>query len=70
MKLIIDIDSETVAAYATVLGLPKEGIDKFKSFLSNNELMEVDVEDIKDKRVKQGAALTCMALFFLKLTED
>lgn len=70
MKLIIDIDNETVAAYATVLGLPKEGIDKFKSFLSKNELMEVDVEDIKDKRVKQGVALTCMALFYLKLTED
>lgn len=70
MKLIVDIDNETVAAYATVLGFPKEGIDGFKSFLSKNELMEVDIENIKDKRVKQGVALTCMALFYLKLTED
>ena len=67
MKLIIDINTEVLVAFAALVGMPKSSREGMKSFLAETDTIEVDSESVEDKKLKLGIAQ--LGLYFL-LTES
>lgn len=66
MKVIINIDNDAIIAYISLMGIKGESKEQIKTFLSENESVEVDPSDIGDYEAEQGVNLTCVALVLSK----
>lgn len=66
MKVIINIDNDTIIAYTSVMGIKGQDKEKIKTFLAENESVEVEPSDMDDNEAEQGVNLTCVALVLSK----
>lgn len=66
MKVTINIDNDVILAYTALMGVKGEDKEKIKTFLAENESVEVEPSDMGDNQAKQGINLTCVALILSK----
>lgn len=53
MKVILDIDNDWVVAFAALMGLKENHIQKVKDFLAEKDYIEVGVNDLGEDSVQQ-----------------
>lgn len=70
MKVVINIDNDTIVAYTSLMGIKGEGKEKIKAYLAENESVEVEPSDIGDNEAEQGINLTCVALVLSKMKDN
>lgn len=66
MKVIINIDNDTIIAYTSIMGIKGEAKEQIKTFLAENESVKVNPSDMGDYESEQGINLTCVALVLSK----
>lgn len=66
MKVTIHIDNDVILAYTALMGIKGEDKEKVKTFLAENESVEVEPSDMGDNEAEQGINLTCVALILSK----
>ena len=66
MKVTINIDNDVILAYTALMGIKGEDKEKVKTFLAENESVEVEPSDMGDNEAEQGINLTCVALILSK----
>ena len=66
MKVIINIDNDVILAYMALLGAKGEDKEKIKTFLAENESVEVEPSDMGNNEAEQGINLTCVGLILSK----
>ena len=66
MKVTINIDNDVILAYTALMGVKGEDKEKIKTFLAENESVEVEPSDMGDNKAEQGINLTCVALILSK----
>ena len=66
MKVTINIDNDVILAYTALMGIKGEDKEKIKTFLAENESVEVEPSDMGDNEAEQGINLTCVALILSK----
>ena len=66
MKVTINIDNDVILAYTALMGVKGEDKEKIKTFLAENESVEVEPSDLGDNEAEQGINLTCVALILSK----
>lgn len=66
MKVTINIDNDVILAYTALMGVKGEDKEKIKTFLAENESVEVEPSDMGDNQAEQGINLTCVALILSK----
>lgn len=67
MKVIINIDNDIIIAYTSLMGIKGQDKEKIKTFLAENESVEVEPSDMGDYEAEQGVNLTCVAFVLSKL---
>lgn len=70
MKVVINIDNDTIVAYTSLMGIKGEEKEKIKAFLAENEQVEVEPSDFEDNEAEQGINLTCVALVLSKMKDN
>lgn len=66
MKVTINIDNDVILAYTALMGVKGEDKEKIKTFLAENESVEVEPSDMGDNEAEQGINLICVALILSK----
>lgn len=66
MKVIINIDNDTIIAYTSLMGIKGQDKERLKTFLAENESLKVEPSDMDDNEAEQGVNLTCVALVLSK----
>ena len=66
MKVTINIDNDVILACTALVGIKGEDKEKIKTFLAENESVEVEPSDIGDNEAELGINLTCVALILSK----
>lgn len=67
MKVIINIDNDAIIAYTSLMGIKGQDKENIKTFLAENESVEVEPSDIDNNETEQGINLICVALVLSKL---
>ena len=66
MKVTINIYNDVILAYTALMGVKGEDKEKIKTFLAENESVEVEPSDLGDNEAEQSINLTCVALILSK----
>lgn len=67
MKVIINIDNDIIMAYSALMGIKGGDKEKVKTFLAENESVEVEPSDLGKGESEQAINLTCVSLVLLKV---
>ena len=67
MKVIINIDNDIIIACSSLIGIKGQDKEKIKTFLAENESVEVEPSDMDNDQAEQGVNLICVALVLSKL---
>ena len=66
MKVIINIDNDVILAYTALMGAKGEDKEQIKTFLAENESVEVEPSDMGNNEAEHGINLICVALILSK----